>query len=248
MILCEMILCEKFWLKMNGKLIAALIVTLPMAVLCPELSVCFLGMALFLSGRWFLVTGTRTNYHDALRLLLTLPFSRKEIFRTYNKGMLCLGGGYIMILAVIRGILMMSGVSYSIGFLHIFTGADLAKYLLILIIYSLIICILQISLLQLFTQSKFGSLLCAFLVLALPMFYSLFYLKIILTVIFTDTITRVVQYFNNLDQLIDTGFPESITRILTIDIYSMLIASFIILLRYVWVRAKRSFCWEEIKC
>jgi hypothetical protein len=176
--------CDRFWLRVNRNYVLALFVTLPLALLRPWLALGFVGVALFVSCRTFLVFGSRGDGYDALRFMTSMPFSRREVFVTYMKGIFGLGGGYVLVVVVLRGVLA-------------FEGVDLFFYGVVLFVSLMIVACLQLGFLRAYSRGKFYGLMALFLLVVYPGLYGLYHLKVVLR--FVSAVIMYLSYEGDLD-------------------------------------------------
>ena len=88
--------CDKYWWHVNKKIVCALFLALPLTIINP-LGVIIFPLILSLSGERFLsLQMISENIEDSYRLILSLPFSRKEIFDTYFKMPMLMSLLYLM--------------------------------------------------------------------------------------------------------------------------------------------------------
>ncbi len=94
--------CLKLWLRRNFWLVLPVFVLVLFQDNYPlELPLLGVAFALFACSRRFLTPGSTTNAQDSLRYIMSLPFSRKAIARSYAAGVCFIGLGAILIAAII---------------------------------------------------------------------------------------------------------------------------------------------------
>jgi hypothetical protein len=245
---------DRFWLKVNKNIVLILLGTLPMALLWPGLALGFIGWALFFSCRSFLVFGSRASGHDALRFIMTLPFSRRDILMTYVKGILGLGGGYVLLVALLRGILLWTGVHYTGGWGAIGTGMDLVGYGIVLFIFSVIMAVFQISLLKYYTQSKFGGWIALSLLVVYPGMYVLYYLKTVIQFVSAMMVAlsydilgvdRSSEYSGSIEKFLNLGLADEMAQSIAFIIYGIVLIGVVALFINEVARGYKIFCWRK---
>ena len=225
--------CDKLWLRINGRAFAVLMGTLPIAAFIPEVSLIVSGALLFWSCKSFLTMGSRVGDYKALSLLLSMPFSREQIFRTYGKGILGLGGVCFLSTAVLRGVLWGWGVDINRGLFDLSSGMGLVKYLLLLLLFLVIVAIFQLNLLMRWVVSDFYALGVASFFIAVPGLYVLFYLGFITTTgILEDVFPEGTSGEIILERIVDG---------LSAAVIVGLVAGFVFLLSARWMRAGERF-------
>ena len=240
--------CDKLWLKINRGRLVFLVCTLPVVLIWPVSAIWIIGVALFISCRSFLIFCRPTNDNDAFRFIMTMPFSRKEIFKTYIKGILFISLGCLAVIAALRSLLLLSGFSYSKGWNSVFTVSGLIKYLMILLLTSLIAAIFQASLIKDYSQNRYDTFFCVF-VFAVPIgLFIVYHLKT--AIWFLSGLAIVISRLENnrgysSEEVLELGMPAQIAGIIAIVLYFVLIIGFFVLMKKGIEKAKISFCGEN---
>lgn len=158
--------CDRYWWAVNRNSILLYTCCIPLAVIFP-LGGFILPMVFLHSTCCSYLTfdGSNALQEDGLRFIMTMPFSRETIFKTYSRGLAALSLGYAAVIGLIRSLMLLMNCPVGLLWLdNIGTVGELFRYMLALTAELLLLDLILIWSVNRFTETNSSTyaLLCCF--------------------------------------------------------------------------------------
>lgn len=229
--------CEKYWLNVNKVYLIILFSTIPIAILIPAAS--FIIPIIFLYGvcdRFLVLNGGSEKKDDSMRLINSLPFSRKQVFCTYTKGITLISAIYTSVIFIIRIILTCLKISkVFLWASNINDGYNLYNYMFLLVLCFLTTYFFLISLFNYYTISQKSIYISISLFVIFPILIFLQYITYIIR--FITALIKTKPYVDyDLNTLYKLGISDKASSITSIILFLAIIIFLLITLKSLTIK------------
>jgi hypothetical protein len=238
--------CDRYWWQLNKVYLIILLCSLPFDLAFPVLSLIMPILILYGSCDKFLVFhGCEGKHDDSMRFIMTMPFSRQQIFDTYIKGSLSISIGYAIAVGLLRLILMLTKFSYVLFWSNnLNNGYGLFIYMALLTISLLSSDLFLISLVNQYTTYYKSCFILISLFVMLPLCCLWQYLKYILLFV-----SGLIQISDGVVSGTNSNFKlnmlENIAAIASVTLFTVAIIVLICCLRFVKNRQRKRYIAGE---
>ena len=234
--------CDHYWWHLNKTYLIILFCTIPFAILFPIISL-FMPMV-FLYGmcdQFLVFHNCGEKQEDSMRFIMTMPFSRGEIFSTYIKGLAVTSLGYAFVIGLIRLVLSLTKVlTISFWSSNLYSRYELSSYMLILIICLLTTGLFLILLVNNYTVTLKTIYICLSLFLILPVLYILQFLKTLI-MFFTGFARMRMGVTYGFHDIVNMGLSEKIASIVSVIIFLILVIALVFLIHCITSKSRKRY-------